>query len=327
MESRELRIGVLGAARIVQSALIMPATEVAGVRVVAVSARDAKRAHAFASKHGIEHVRRSYAELLQDPEIDAVYVPLPAALHAEWTIAAIRAGKHVLCEKPFTSNTAAAKRVAAVAAASDKVVMEAYHSHYHPFQSRLREIVHSGELGRIVSARASFAVPIPPGRDIRWNLRLGGGGLLDVGYYPVRLLRELFGDAREILQARAWERDGVDRLITGVLRFDQGIEGEFVSSIWSRRLMAMGLEIHGEDGRIAVTLPYHPHMGAKARINSGAGRRVERAGRKSTYTYQLEAFRDASLHGAAVPTDSSAAVSQIETLDSIYATAGMSARP
>jgi predicted dehydrogenase len=322
-----VRIGVLGAARIVKGALIAPSRMVDDVEVTAVAARDPDRAAEYAARHGIPRVHRSYDELLADPSLDAVYVPLPAARHAEWTIAAIQAGKHVLCEKPFTSNTPSAERVAAVAAAAwDRVVMEAYHSHYHPFQRRMREIVDT-ELGAVTSARALFCVPIPPGRDIRWNLALGGGGLLDVGYYPVRLLRELFGDAPTVAAAHAKERGGIDRLLTATLAFDSGVRAEVVSSIWSRRLLVSRLEVTGEHGSLRVSWPYHPQMRCKAAIRTTAGKRIEIPNKRPTYAFQLEAFRNAVRNGSPVPTDAPAAVAQMHTLDAIYLAAGMSVRP
>lgn len=321
--SRPMRIGVLGAARIVKGALLDPVRTVRGVEVAAIAARDHDRAHKYATAHDIGRVHPSYEALLADPDLDAVYIPLPAALHARWTVAAIKAGKHVLCEKPFTSNTASAESVAAAAAASDRVVMEAYHSHHHPLQARLREIIASGELGPIVTARATFCVPIPPGRDIRWNLALGGGGLLDVGYYPVRQLRDLFGAAPEVAEARAWQRGGIDRLITATLRFESGVEGRIVSSIWSRHLLGAELDVVGKNARMRVSWPYHPHMRGRIRIRGRDGSRTETADRRSTYAYQLEAFRD----GVSTGVGPAEAVAQMRTLDAIYRAAGMSARP
>jgi predicted dehydrogenase len=326
-EQRTVRIGVLGAARIVKTALLVPSRAIEGVEVIAIAARDRDRAAAYASRRGIPRVHASYRALLDDPELDAVYVPLPAALHAQWTIAAVDAGKHVLCEKPFTSNTAAAERVAVVAAASDRVVMEAYHSHYHPLQRRLGEIIASGELGSIRAARASFCVPLPPGRNIRWNLALGGGGLLDVGYYPVRQLRELFGADPTVAAARAWQRGGIDRLVEATLVFESGVRAAVVSSLWSRRLIAARLQITGTDRRMSVSWPYHPQLRGRIRIHGRQGSRVERADRRSTYVYQLEAFRDAVRDGTPVATDAAAAVAQMRTLDAIYQAAGMALRP
>ena len=322
-----MRIGVLGAARIVKTALLVPSVDIEGVDVVAVAARDPSRARKFATAHGIPRVLPSYEQLLADPDIDAVYIPTPAALHAQWIIAAVDAGKHVLCEKPFTSNASDAERVAVTTANSNRVVMEAYHSHFHPLYPRLRQILASGEIGVPVSARATFCIPIRPGRDIRWNLALGGGALLDVGYYPVRLLTELFGDSLTVIDARASLRDGVDARTDATLRFPSGVTGSVTSSLWSRALVGMGFEIRGGEGRMRVSFPYHPQMGTRIRIDGRQGRRGERTDRRTTYSFQLEAFRDAVRYGARVETTAAAAVRQMLTLDAIYAAAGLPPRP
>ena len=144
-----MRIGILGAARIAPLALINPAKENTEVVVAAVAARDVSRARAFAAKHGIARVHDSYEALIGDPDLDAVYNPLPNGLHGRWTRAALTAGKHVLCEKPFTANAAEAREIAELAAKSDRVVMEAFHYRYHPLTLRAEQIIASGELGKL----------------------------------------------------------------------------------------------------------------------------------------------------------------------------------
>src|SRR3954452_7433253 len=144
-----LRIGVLGAARITPNALIKPARQVDGVEVAAVAARDPARARAAATKLAIPTVHRAYAAVLADPSLDAVYIPLPNALHAQWTLAAIAAGKHVLCEKPFTSNVDEARAVAEAAAGSGLVVMEAFHYRYHPLIARVLALIGDGTIGDV----------------------------------------------------------------------------------------------------------------------------------------------------------------------------------
>src|SRR6478609_3068823 len=156
-----VRIGILGAARSAPAAVIKPARNVSEAEIGAVAARDPSRADAFASKHGIPNVRASYEALVADPDIDAIYNPLPNGLHAEWTIAALEAGKHVLCEKPFTANTKEAQAVAAVATRSGRVVMEAFHYRYHPLAERMREIVESDELGAIRRVETALCFPLP----------------------------------------------------------------------------------------------------------------------------------------------------------------------
>lgn len=319
-----LRIGVLGAARITRTALLGPASRVPGVEVVAVAARDPQRARAFAARHRIPRVIAGYRALLDDPDVDAVYLPLPATLHAPWTIAAVEAGKHVLVEKPFTGNATTAQSVAEIAARAPTVVMEAYHSHYHPFLERAKEVLTSGEVGEIRSARAMFGVPIPPGRDIRWNFQLGGGGLLDVGYYPVRMLRDLFETDPRVVDARAHARDGIDRLFAARLDF-AGTPATVVSSIWSRHL-GSSLEVVGTVGRVRLSSPYQPHRGGRMTVSGRGGIRTEHADRVSTYDAQLGAFRDATA-GGAVPTDAKAAVRQLRTIDDLYVAAGLTPRP
>ena len=319
---------MLGAAKIAPSALITPAAAIDGVQITAVAARDPLRGQSFAQKHSIERVFDDYDHLLSDPQVDAVYIALPAALHARWMVAAIDAGKHVLCEKPFTSNAEAAERVAVAGDASDVVVMEAYHSAYHPLQAQLRQILASGELGRVISARAVFCIPLLSRKAIQWNAELGGGGLLDVGYYPLRQLRDLFGEPTEILDARAWASHDVDRRLDAHLGFADGVRGEIITAIMSpRRLLTSSLEIRGDAGRLRVTAPYAPQYGARISLHTSRGRRGERADRRPSYIFQLEAFRDAVRGGVRPLTGPREAVAQLTAIDHLYTAAGMAPRP
>src|SRR6476620_4831638 len=156
-----LRLGILGAARIAPAALIRPARHVGEAQVVAVAARDRDKAAHFAGKHDIATVHGSYEALLADANVDAVYNPLPNGLHGKWTRAALAAGKHVLCEKPFTANAAEAREIAGLAAQSDRVVMEAFHYRYHPMALRIEEIIASGELGKLKRVEAALCFPLP----------------------------------------------------------------------------------------------------------------------------------------------------------------------
>ena len=164
----DLRIGIIGAARIAPLAIIKPAQRVPGATVIAIAARDRSRADAYATKHGIPRVHTSYDDVINDPDIDAIYNPLPNGLHAEWTLKAIAAGKHVLCEKPFTANAAEAQAVADAADASDRVVMEAFHYRYHELTRRIRTLVHDGSLGDVTSVQAWLCFPLPKFDDSGW---------------------------------------------------------------------------------------------------------------------------------------------------------------
>src|SRR5512143_3841429 len=158
MTDTPLRIGILGAARIAPMALVRPARQVPEAAILAVAARDPVRAQKFAHTHGIARVHPSYDALLADPEIDAVYNPLPNSLHCEWTIRALEAGKHVLCEKPLASNAAEAERMAAVAQQTGRVLVEAFHWRYHPLAARMRAILDSGELGTLRHIETHFCI-------------------------------------------------------------------------------------------------------------------------------------------------------------------------
>ncbi|TWX34132.1 Gfo/Idh/MocA family oxidoreductase [Frigoribacterium sp. ACAM 257] len=325
---RPIRVGMIGTAAVAPIALIAPAQKVSGVDVVAIADREPGRARAFASRHGIPHVDRTFEELLENPGVDAVYIAAAASHHEHLVTAAVRAGKHVLCEKPFTSNAGAAREVLRVAAASPGVVvMEAYHPAYHPLQQLIRNVLKSGQLGQITAARAVHAVPVISRAADPWKRELGGGGLLDAGYYPVRQLRELFGEPQSILDARAWSKGEVDRRFESRMLFAKNIQGSIVSSIWSRTLLASRLEVTGDNGALTVSWPYHPQMGARLTVRAGGVRRVRPIKRRSSYIYQLEAFRDAILTGARPLTSAADSVAQIETIDALYFRAGLAARP
>src|SRR5882757_10829594 len=219
-----VRIGILGAARIAPLALINPARGNTEVVVAAVAARDLSRAQAFASKHGIARVHNSYAALIADPDLDAVYHPLPNGLHGRWTRAALTAGKHVLCEKPFTANAAEAREIAELAAKSDRVVMEAFHYRYHPLTLRIEQIIASGELGKLQRVETAMCVPLPIFSDIRYNYALAGGAMMDAGCYAVHMARVFGGATPEVVSAQAKLRDPqVDRAMTVELRFPAGL--------------------------------------------------------------------------------------------------------
>ena len=206
-----VRIGILGAAKIAPSALVKPARDVERVEVVAVAARDRVRADAFASKWSIPKVHDSYEALVADAEVDAIYNPLPNGLHAPWTIAALEAGKHVLCEKPLTSNADQARQVAAVAERTGNVLMEAFHYRYHPLMVRAVEVAQSGELGELRHVESWMQIPLLKRHDIRFDLSLAGGAVMDLGCYSIHQLRSLTGEEPKVVAASAKERAPGDR--------------------------------------------------------------------------------------------------------------------
>jgi predicted dehydrogenase len=322
-----VRIGILGAARIAPSAVIKPARNIGEAEIVAVAARDRSRADAFASKHGIGKVIDSYAALVADPEIDAVYNPLPNGLHAEWTIAALEAGKHVLCEKPFTANTKEAEAVAAVATRTGLVVMEAFHYRYHPLGHRMRAIVESGELGTIRRVETALCFPLPKFSDIRYQYDLAGGATMDVGTYTVHMARLLGCEEPEVTGAVAKRHsEKIDRAMRAELKFPSGHTGRITCSMWSSWVIQTYARVIGDAGEMHVINPTSPQLWHRMRVQSGGKSRTERFSRRPTYEYQLEAFCAAVLRGEPVLTPPTDSIANMRVLDAIYVAAGMTPR-
>jgi predicted dehydrogenase len=322
-----VQIGVLGAARIAPAALIKPAKDNPDVVVGAVAARDASRAQAFAAKHGIGRVHDSYEALLADPDLDAVYIPLPNGLHGQWTRAALAAGKHVLCEKPFTANAAEAREIAELAANSDRVVMEAFHYRYHPLALRIEQIITSGELGKLERVEAALCFPLPRSSDIRYNYALAGGATMDAGCYPVHMLRTFGGSTPEVVSARPKLRNSqIDRAMTAEVRFAGGHTGQVRCSMWSSNLLQISAHVVGDRGELRALNPVLPQYLNRLSIRSSEGKRVERFPRRASYAYQLDAFVAAVLHGEPVKTTPADAIENMTVIDAIYRAAGLPLR-
>ncbi|MFG2040139.1 Gfo/Idh/MocA family protein [Dactylosporangium sp. NPDC048998] len=337
-----LRIGVLGAARIAPSALIRPARAVPSVRVAAVAARDRARAAAFAAKHGIGVVHPGYAELIADPDLDAVYVPLPntrsgsviakhtepdlvPGLHARWTLAALEAGKHVLCEKPFTANAAEAREVAEAARRTGLVVMEAFHYRYHPLLARALELLPTlGEPRRVETA---LCFPLPRFGDIRYNFALAGGAMMDAGCYAAHALRTLGGAEPEVVEAGALLRSPqVDRAMTAEYRFPNGATGRTVASMWSRRLLSISATYTGSEGSLKIFNYLMPSAFHRLTLTRAGRTTHERVPGEATYTHQLRAFAAAVLDGGPNLTPPEDSVRTMELIDAVYRAAGLSPR-
>jgi predicted dehydrogenase len=323
----ELRIGVLGAARITPRALIGPARAVDGVTVAAIAARDRDRAVAAAARHGIATVLDDYAAVIADPTLDAVYIPLPNGLHAQWTLAAIAAGKHVLCEKPFTSNAEQARTVADAAAGSGLVVMEAFHYRYHPLVTRVLTLLRDGAVGSVRRVETELAFPLPRFGDIRYNLALAGGALMDAGCYAVHSLRTLGGAEPQVVSARATMRSpGVDRAMVADLRFPNGAAGRIRCSMWSWHVLGVSARVVGDAGELRIFNYIGPHVYHRLSVRTSSRRWHERVPGESTYTHQLRAFRAAVQDGSPMPTGPEDSVATMTVIDNIYRAAGLEPR-
>jgi predicted dehydrogenase len=322
-----LRIGMLGAAPIAVAALIRPARRLPNVEVVAVAARDPDRARRYAARQRIPGMHRTYTALLDDPQIDAVYIALPNSLHAEWSIRALRAGKHVLCEKPLAANAREAEQMAHEAADAGRVLVEAFHYRYHPLAARLKAILASGEIGRIQQIETEFSIPLLRPRSIQFRYDLAGGATMDVGCYAINLQRFLADAEPHVVHAHArLIRPQVDRLMTAEFCFDDGRTGRMTCALLSARLLRVGASVYGTSGQLRVTLPFLPHHFHRISVRSGAATRHEQLEGETTYFYQLQAFASAIHYGDRAPTDAIDAIANMRVIDAVYQAAGLQPR-
>ena len=318
-------------------ALLRPARVVEDVSVVAVAARDKARAAAFAGKFDIDRVYGSYEDVLADADVDAVYNPLPNSHHKRWTIAALRAGKHVLVEKPIAANADDARDMADAARDCGKVLMEAFHWRYHPLTRRVLDEL--PRLGRLTRVQASMCVPFLKTQDIRFDYDLAGGALMDTGCYAVNMARTFAGVAGadddlvvDDVAALLTRRDRrVDRALTARLHKRDGCVVVVSCSLLSSTLFAMRAQIEGERGRIDVWNPVAPQFGHLLRMTiDGPSRKTTSMTTmvrgKSSYAHQLEAFRDAIVDGAAFPSSADDGVANMAVIDALYAKAGLPRR-
>lgn len=330
--SKQLAIGMLGAARIGYFGLLKPASEIPGVSVAAIAARDPARAQQYAQKHGIPLVHESYEALLADPNIEAIYNPLPNALHCDWSIKALDAGKHVLCEKPIANNAAEAKAMAAAAHRNGRVLMEAFHYRFHPLAARLCELV--ATLGDIQHIDVGMCFPLPMTNDIRFNYALGGGATMDVGAYTANLLRMLAAASGKpalqrpphVTAARAkLLRDKVDRAMRVELRWDNGTTGLIENSLLSSKLFRLSAKVQGSNGSLYVLNPIAPQLYHHISLNIGGRKSRERVAGKASYTCQLEEFAR-RIHSGETESDLSDAIANMSLIDAIYEAAGLPLR-
>lgn len=327
MGAEPVRVGLLGASQIAPLAIIAPAAKRDDVEVVAVAARDPERAASFAAEHGIGRVELSYEELISDPEIGLVYNGLPPVSHAPLSIAAMEAGRHVLCEKPFAMNAPDARRMVEVAQQKRRLCIEGFHYFYHPLFSRVLEIVRLGQLGPIVAMSGVFDVEIPDiAGNIRHDLALGGGALMDLGCYPLHMLRHLAGSEPQVTGAIAKEgRPGIDLSMDAELQFS-GIPARICCDMSAGVAIRAEFEVIGQKGRLHVNNPIHPYLGHQLTLIVDGEEMTEQVEGQSTFDHQLDAVVEAIRGGATAPTGGADAVANMEVIDAIYTAAGLSPR-
>jgi D-xylose 1-dehydrogenase (NADP+, D-xylono-1,5-lactone-forming) len=257
------------------------------VDVLAVASRDQARAEAYAREHSLERAYGSYEELLADPDLDAVYISLPNSLHVDWSIRALEAGKHVLCEKPLTRRPEDAERAFDVADHAGRILMEAFMYRHHPQTARIRELVEEGAIGELRAMRAVFSFDVLAERDpgdVRLNAALEGGSLMDVGCYCVSGARLLAGEPERVFGEEVPAPSGVDMAFHGTLRFPGDVVAQFHSSL--ELPFKQELEVIGRDGSLLVEAPWRVDLGGDVFLRSASG--DERIDVEEADAYRLE---------------------------------------
>jgi len=296
---RRLRIGLIGAARIAPHGIVDPVGAEPRADLVAVAARDPERAAAFAAANGIPRWYGEYHTLLADPDIDLVYVATPPVNHAELAIAAIEAGKHVLVEKPFSLTAAEAREVLAVARRTGRRVVESMHAVHHSLFARIVDLVAAGTVGRVREISSRFDITLADPGDFRWQGRLGGGALMDLGVYPLAMVRRLLGEDFVVDHAAATLRGDTDEAFEARLTYPGGVAARISASFVAP--LAIDLRIEGESGTIAVFNPVVPHRGHRLIVESGGARHEEEVPGPTTWTAQLHALCDTLLEDRPFP--------------------------
>lgn len=282
-----VRWGILGTAGIARGAFL-PGLRAAGGRAYAVAGRDPQHTARFASEEGIERAYEGYESLLADPAVEAVYIPLPNALHSQWTKAALRAGKTVLCEKPLCLSVEQVDEVLEVARTSNGLLWEAFVFPFRAQTARLTELIERGEIGEVREIQGNFHFPLDDPENIRLDPELGGGGLYDVGCYPIRLAQTVFQEtpvqgAAVARRAPSW----VDVDLQGALAYPD--KKMLMLSCGMDRPFDRFTRIIGTGGEIRLTDPYHPTIHDTLEVRRGTDVRVERlAGDEPSFTPALQ---------------------------------------
>jgi predicted dehydrogenase len=307
---------------------VAPVKERGDAVLVAVAARDHHRAAHFAIEHGFERAEASYQSLIDAPDIDLIYNALPVNGHAEWTIRALRAGKHVLCEKPLAMNLAEATAMADAAIQSGCRLIEAFHYRYHPQFGQFLAWIAEGRIGRVIRVDAYFHTPIGArhGTEIRHLPDTGGGSFMDLGCYPLSWCLTILDREPDRIEAEATlTATGVDESLRARLIYPEGVEAVLASSMAMDRTRDTRLTVIGEKGTILFDNPLAPQIGSRLMLTGGGSTETAPDDRSTTYTHQLKAVLHAIRTGESLPTEGQPMVRQQRVLHAIYRAAGLGA--
>lgn len=313
-----MKWGLLSTARI--NRRLIPAIRAADrAELHAVASRDLTRAERYAAEWDIPRAHGSYLGLLEDPEIDVVYISLPNSLHAEWAVCAAQVGKHVLCEKPLALSVAECELIAEAGGANGVVIAEGVMSLYHPLLHRARQLVNDGAIGEVILVRGAFSFPLKRPKDVRWEPGLGGGSLWDVGSYPVSFIRWIAGDPDEVFGWQILGETGVDSGFAGLLRYESGVLGSFECGFQGQ--LRLRAEIVGADGVLVVERPYVLNEESQVVLTRGDSQEVITLPAADPYQCEVESLTAAVLEGAPLAVSLASSRANVSTLVALYESA------
>jgi D-xylose 1-dehydrogenase (NADP+, D-xylono-1,5-lactone-forming) len=310
-----VRLGLLSTANINRQ-ILGGAAASDRVEVVAVASRDEARAKAYALEHGLARAHGSYEALLADPDVDAVYVSLPNGLHHEWTLAALDAGKHVLCEKPYSRRPSDVDEAFERAGQQGLVLMEAFMYRHHPQTARVKELVDEGALGRLRLVRAAFSFVLSDLDNIRARPELDGGALMDVGCYCVSGSRLLAGEPERVQSEQIVGSTGVDMSFHGTMRFPGDVVAQFDCSFMLPSFQR--LEVVGDEGSLVVEAPWRADWGGDLLLTKDGEQTSVKTPRADAYRLELENFADAAAGVAPARLGRDDALGQARALEALY---------
>ena len=312
------RWGILGVARINRS-LVGPLAS-NGHRLLAIASRTLERAREYAAAQQIPRAYGSYEALLADPEIDAVYIPLPHSMHVEWSVKAAAAGKHVLVEKPASLDAAGIVLLQAAAREHGVVITEAFMYRHHPIVAVARQLAHDGTIGRLQAVRGTFSFVLDRPGDTRLDVEHGGGSLWDVGCYPASFARTIVGARPISVQAvAAWSSAGVDMSFFGQLRFPDEVVAQVHSSFESP--FKTEIEIVGSEGRLLIRHPFKPETVETIEVSTADGTRTVTVEGPPLYQGEVDDVRDAAREGRAPLVTLADSLDNVDTLQALAAAA------
>jgi xylose dehydrogenase (NAD/NADP) len=315
-EDGKVRWGILSTARINQ-ALIGGIAESQNAELVAVASREEATAAAYAAEHGIPRAHGTYESLLADPDVEVVYNPLPNQLHVPWSVRALQAGKHVLCEKPMAPRVSDVETAFDAADRAGRLLMEAFMWRYHRQTEVLVEMVRDGAVGPVRVVRAAFAHTLPEDSgDVRWNAELEGGSLMDVGCYCVSAIRLLLGEPERALAESVTGANGVDGRMAGVLRCGDGALGMFECAFDT--VPHFGLEVIGLEGTLAIDDPWHGWNAGITRTGADGARERIAVEAVNPYAREVDDLSQAVRGGSPPRLGRADAVGQARTIEALY---------